>query len=62
MNKQLLQSYARTAVSAAVAVYMTGNHDWKAIATAAGSALIGPLIRYLNPNDSAFGITKNPNS
>ena len=36
-------------------------HDWKALATAAASAVLGPLMRALNPNDHAFGI-KSPNS
>jgi hypothetical protein len=61
MNKTMIQSYIRTAISAAVAVWMTGNHDWKALAAAAGSAVLGPLMRALNPNDHAFGI-KNSSS
>ncbi|NTW90455.1 MAG: hypothetical protein HGA35_00720 [Erysipelotrichaceae bacterium] len=61
MNRAMIQSYLRTAISAAVAVWMTGNHDWKALGTAALSAVLGPLMRALNPNDHAFGI-KNPNS
>lgn len=61
MNKAMIESYIRTAISAAVAVWMTGNHDWKALATAAASAVLGPLMRALNPNDHAFGI-KSPNS
>ena len=59
----MLQSYIRTAISAGVAVWMTGNHDWKAIATAAASAVIGPIMRYLNPNDTAFGrVNPEPSS
>lgn len=61
MNRAMIESYIRTAISAAVAVWMTGNHDWKALGTAAASAILGPLMRALNPNDGAFGI-KNPNS
>jgi hypothetical protein len=55
--KAMAASYARTAVSAALAVWMTGNHDVSAIGVAAATAVLGPL-RYLNKNDSAFGLTK----
>lgn len=58
----MLESYLRTALSASLAVYMTGNHDWKAIAIAGASAVLGPLLRYVDPNDDAFGRTRNPNS
>lgn len=58
MQKQLeaiLASYARTAVSAAVAMYMAGHTDPKDLATAALAAVIGPLARAINPKDGAFG-------
>lgn len=58
-NKAMLESYARTAISAGLAVWMTGNHDVKAMATAAVSALAGPLMRWLNPKDTAFGKGSN---
>lgn len=60
MNTKALQaiaaSYARTAVSAALALYMAGNTDVKSLATAALAAIAGPLLRALNPKDSAFGL------
>jgi hypothetical protein len=60
MNTKALQavaaSYARTAVSAALALYLAGNTDVKSLATAALAAIAGPLLRALNPKDSAFGI------
>lgn len=62
MNKQLqaaAASYARTAVAAALAVYMTGNTDVKALATAALAAVAGPLLRALNPKDASFGLTSS---
>jgi hypothetical protein len=37
---------------------MTGNHDPKAIATAGVAALAPVIMRWLNPNDTAFGRTK----
>ena len=60
MNTKALQavaaSYARTAVSAALALYLAGNTDVKSLATAALAAIAGPLLRALNPKDSAFGL------
>jgi hypothetical protein len=60
MNTKAIQavaaSYARTAVSAVLALYMAGNHDGKALASAAIASIAGPLLRALNPKDSAFGI------
>jgi hypothetical protein len=54
-QKALVASYARTAISAGIAVYLAGNHDLKAIGAAAFAAISGPLMRWFNPNDKAFG-------
>lgn len=59
MNKQLqavAASYARTAVSAAAGMYLAGHTDAKSIGAAALAAVLGPLARALNKNDSAFGV------
>ena len=59
MNKQLqaaLASYVRTAVSAALGMYMAGHTDTKSIGLAAVGAVAGPLLRALNPKDSSFGL------
>ena len=59
MNKQIqavLASYGRTAFSAVLAMYLAGNHDGKALASAAIAAVAGPLLRALNPKDGAFGV------
>jgi len=59
MNKQLqaaAASYARTAVSAALGMYMAGHTDAKSIGMAAIGAVAGPLLRALNPKDGAFGV------
>jgi hypothetical protein len=50
--KQLVASWSRTAISAALAYYVaTGDMDGKAILSAALTAVIPPILRYLNPND-----------
>lgn len=59
MNKKQLEaviaSYLRTAVSAAVAMYMAGHTDAKSLGTAALAAVLGPLARAVNPKDKSFG-------
>lgn len=60
MNAKALQamiaSYARTAVSAGLGMYLAGHTDPKSIGMAAAGAVAGPLFRALNPKDSSFGI------
>ena len=58
MNAQLkaaLESYARSFVVAAIAVYSAGETNLKAILIAGLAAVAGPAIRAINPKDPAFG-------
>jgi hypothetical protein len=58
MNKKIklaLESYARSFVVAAIAVYSAGETDLKAIAIAGLAAIAGPAIRAISPKDPAFG-------
>jgi len=58
MNAQLkaaIESYARSFVVAAIAVYSAGESDLKAIVIAGLAAVAGPAIRAINPKDPAFG-------
>ena len=62
MNTQLkaaLESYARSFVVAAIAVYSAGETDLKAILIAGLAAVAGPAIRAINPKDPAFGFIAN---
>ena len=54
-TKAALCSYARAAVAAGLAVYIAGGRDVRGIASAAVSALVPPLLRWANKNDTAFG-------
>ena len=54
--KAALESYARSFIVAAIAVYSAGETDIKAIAIAGLAAIIGPAIRAANPKDPAFGL------
>jgi hypothetical protein len=55
-QKAILASYGRTFIAAVIAVYATGNHDAKALLIAGAAAIVGPVIRAINPKDPAFGI------
>ena len=62
MQEQILNalaSYGRAFLSAALALYMTGNTDPKDL-IAAGVAAVAPVIlKALNPNDKVFGFKNN---
>ena len=55
--KQLVASWLRSYIAAALAVYMAGG-DLQAMAMGGVAAVVPVLIRYLNPNDAAFGVKK----
>lgn len=57
-NKKMLASWARSFLGAAIAVYMTGNTDAKAILSAGVAAVAPVILRWLNPSDAAFGRKK----
>ena len=54
-TKLLIASWLRSYIAAALAVYMAGG-DFKAMAMGGIAALVPVIMRYLNPNDSSFGI------
>jgi len=56
-QKAMAASYARSVLGAAVAVYASTG-DVKMAANALWAASLPVIMRYLNPNDSAFGKTK----
>jgi len=64
--KLFFESYFRallaTLLTAVVAVgklpFEFSSLDWLVVANAVWVAALPPLIRFLNPNDTAFGVTK----
>lgn len=61
MKKQIelmAASYGRSVVGAVVAVYLTGATNPTDYLKAAIAALIPPVMRWANPNDTAYGRTK----
>lgn len=53
--KAMAASWARSFLAAGIAVYMAGVTDPKDIAKAGLAAVLPVILRYLNPNDAAFG-------
>jgi hypothetical protein len=56
--KLMAASWARSFLAAGIAVYMAGVTDPADIAKAGLAALLPVVLRYLNPNDAAFGNKK----
>lgn len=52
---QMCLSYLRSALGAVVAVMATLEWTWDDVAKAFVAALIPPVLRWINPNDPAFG-------
>lgn len=57
-SKAMLASYGRSVVGAVIAVYMTGATNPTDYVKATIAALIPPVMRWVNPNDNAFGRSK----
>jgi hypothetical protein len=49
-------SWARSFMAAALALYMAGETDPKTLAMAGAAAVAPVILRWLNPNDAAFGV------
>ena len=58
-HKQAVLSYLRSAVAAVVAVMATLDYTFEDLAKAFVAALIPPVLRWINPNDPAFGRGSN---
>jgi len=66
INKALLASWARSFLAACLAQFLVlndGSFDlgvdgWRVVISSGIAAVVPVLIRWLNPNDQAFGITK----
>lgn len=53
--KAMLASWARSFLAAGLATYLAVGWDLAAIGNAALAAVIPMILRWLNPNDAAFG-------
>jgi len=54
--KRMLASYLRVAATAMLSVIAAGESSWRAIFVAGCLSLIPPILRWLNPNDEAYGL------
>jgi hypothetical protein len=54
--QKIAASYGRSFLASCLAVYLAGVTDPKAILGAGIAAVLPPLLRWLNPNDAAFGV------
>lgn len=55
---QVVLTYLRAAAAAALALYLAGETDAKALAAAAFAAIAGPLLKWLDPSATEFGRAK----
>jgi hypothetical protein len=51
-------SWLRSFMAASLAVYMAGETDLKTIGMAGLAAVLPVILRFLNPADASFGISK----
>lgn len=58
-HKEALKSYLRSALAAVVAVMATVDFTWRDVLKAFVAAVIPPILRWINPNDTAFGQGSN---
>ena len=58
-HKLMFQSYTRSCLASVLAVVATGNYSADDLLKALLAAALPPIIRWANPNDKAFGRTKN---
>lgn len=54
--KKIAASYARAFAAAALALYLAGETDPKKLGAAGLAAILPPLLRWLNPKDTSFGV------
>lgn len=57
-HKEMILSYVRVFLAAVLALYLAGESDLAMLWQAGVAAVLPPLIRWLNPNDKAYGRTR----
>ena len=53
--KALLASWGRSFIAASLTLYLAGETDPKKLGMAGAAAVLPVVLRWLNPNDAAFG-------
>ena len=58
-HKEMILSYVRVFLAAVLALYLAGETDVAMLWQAGVAAVLPPLVRWLNPNDTVYGRKKN---
>ena len=58
-DKAMIASYARSFLTGAITLYLAGETDPGKLLAAGIAGILPPLLRWLNPNDQAFGRGSN---
>jgi hypothetical protein len=53
--KQVALTWFRAAASAAIALYLAGETDFKTLGAAALAGFLGPVLKWLDPSAKEFG-------
>lgn len=54
-DRAMLASWVRSFAAAVLALWLAGNTNPRELLAAGVAAVVPPLLRWLNPNDPAFG-------
>ena len=54
-TQAVLATYLRAGVAAVIALYLAGETDPKKLAMAAVAAVVGPVLKWLDPKATEFG-------
>lgn len=55
VNREVVYSYIRVVIATVMTLVLAGETEPKKLVAAVVAAIFPPVIRWLNPNDSAFG-------
>jgi hypothetical protein len=57
----VLRHYVYATVASALAIYLDGNHDLKAVALSALAGVLGPVLGAVDPNNTNYGVGSSAN-
>lgn len=52
----VVNTYLRAAIAAVIALYLSGVTEPKALLMAGVAAIAGPVLKWLDPNETAYGL------
>jgi hypothetical protein len=57
----VVRHYVYATAASALAIYLSGNHDLKAVALSAVSGVLGPVLGAVDPNNTNYGVGSSSN-